>query len=415
MMGNRLYVLKREAETSCWLSDDGPRKEESKMGHVYRRKGVLWIKYYRNGKPYYESSHSAKKEVATRLLKRREGEISKGELPGICFDKVTFDELAEDFLTDYRINGKDTLSKAERSVKYLKETFGGMKAVSISTAGVKAYIQVRMDMGYSNASINRELAALKRMLHLGAQCTPPKVNLVPYIPMLKESNVRKGFFEAKEYKSLKDALPGVLKTVITFGYHSGWRISEILGLTWDRVDLREGIARLDPGETKNEEGRTLYFNEELMEEMKALHGKRRLGCLYVFHRDGKPIKGFRKAWINACIKVGLCEPVRDEHGTPVVIKGKKGEEKVVRKPTRIFHDLRRTAIRDMVRSGVSERVAMKIAGHKTRNVFDRYNIVSDQDLRDAAQKKQAYFESQDGVLVTPRQGEVVEFRQAQNE
>ena len=106
------------------------------------------------------------------------------------------------------------------------------------------------------------------MFHLAAQCTPPKVNLVPYIPMLKESNVRKGFFEATEYKALKKALPEELKPVITFGYHSGWRKSEILGLTWDRVDLREGIVRLDPGETKNEEGRTLYLNKELMEEMK---------------------------------------------------------------------------------------------------------------------------------------------------
>ncbi len=81
------------------------------MGHIYRRKGVLWVKYYRNGKPYYESSHSDKKEVATRLLKRREGEISKGELPGICFDKVRFDELARDFLTDYRINKKRASTK----------------------------------------------------------------------------------------------------------------------------------------------------------------------------------------------------------------------------------------------------------------------------------------------------------------
>lgn len=386
------------------------------MGTIYRRKDVFWIKYYRNGKPYYESTHSKKKEVAKRLLKKRDGEISEGKLPGIYFDKVTFDELAEDFLTDYRINGKDSLSKAERSVKYLGETFGGMKVVSITTAKVKAYVESRMAKDFSNASINRELAALKRMFHLGAQCTPPKVNLLPHIPMLKELNVRKGFFEASEFKALKDALPEELKPIVTFGYHSGWRKSEILGLTWERVDLREGIVRLDPGETKNEEGRTLYMNKELMEEMKALHRQRQVGCPFVFHRYGEPIKGFRKAWASACIKVGLCEVLKDEEGNPVVIKGKKGEEKVVRIPTKIFHDFRRTAIRDMVRSGVSERVAMKISGHKTRNVFDRYNIVSDQDLKEAARKKQAYFEKQDVVeLSNPGRGEVIEFRQAQNE
>jgi integrase len=272
-----------------------------------------------------------------------------------------------------------------------------------------------MDKGLSNASINRELAPLKRMFHLAAQCTPPKVSMIPYIPMLKESNVRKGFFESSEYKAIKDALSDDLKPVITFGYHSGWRKSEILGLTWERVDLREGVVRLDPGETKNEEGRTLYLNKELMDEMKALHRKRQLGCPYVFHRDGKPIKGFRKAWVSACIKAGFCEVLKDEEGNPVVIKSKKNGEKVVNIPTRILHDFRRTAIRDMVRSGVSERVAMKISGHKTRNVFDRYDIASDQDLREAAQKKQAYFERQETTLVEPGRGELIEFKQAQNE
>jgi integrase len=152
-----------------------------------------------------------------------------------------------------------------------------------------------------------------------------------------------------------------------------------------------------------------------MDEMKALHRERRLGCPYVFHRDGDPIKGFRKAWASACIKVGLCEVLRDDHGNPITIKGKKDEKRVGRIPTRIFHDFRRTAIRDLVRSGVSERVSMKISGHKTRNVFDRYDIASDQDLREAAQKKQAYFERQETALVEPGRGEVIEFRQAQNE
>ena len=378
------------------------------------RGSIYWLKYHQNGKPHYENTHTKNREVAIRRLNKRLGEISEGKLPGIYFDKITFDELAKDFLTDYRINKKDTLTKAERSVKYLNETFGGMKVVGITTAKVKTYIQGRMEKSYSNASINRELAALKRMLHLGAQCTPPKVNLVPHIPMLKESNIRKGFFEASEYKALKDVLPEELKPIITFGYHSGWRKSEILGLTWERVDIHQGIVRLDPGETKNEEGRTLYMNEELMKEMKALHKKRRLGCPYVFHRDGEPIKGFRKAWVSACIKVGLCEVLRDDHGNPVTFKG-KDEKRVVRIPTRIFHDFRRTAIRDLVRSGVSERVSMKISGHKTRNVFDRYDIASDQDLREAAQKKQAYFERQETTLTESKKGEVIEFKQAQNE
>ena len=406
VMGNRLYVLKREALTSCWSSETVPGKEESNMGTIYRRKNVFWIKYYRNGKPYYESTRSKVKEVAKRLLKRRDGEISEGKLPGIYFDKVTFDELAEDFLTDYRINEKDTLSKAERSVSYLKGFFEGMKAVNITTAKVKAYIESRMEKGFSNASINRELAALKRMFHLGAQCTPPKVNLIPYIPMLKESNVRKGFFERHEHLAIKEALPKYLKAVVSLAYHSGWRKEEILSRTIDKLDMDEGAIRLDPGETKNEEGRTYYMNAEVKADIEAALADRDEACLYLFERDGEQIKGFRKAWDSACIDAGLWEPLKDDNGNVVTVKNKKGKERIVKVPTKLFHDYRRSAVRDMVRSGITERVAMKISGHKTRSVFDRYDIVSDQDLREAAKKKQAYHE---------KQAKVIPFKRAQNE
>ena len=164
------------------------------MGCIYKRKwkdkntgkmiqgDVWWIKYYRHGKPYRESSKSDKITTAQRLLKTREGEIAEGKLPGIHFDKVTFEELAKDFITNYRVNARDTLTKAERSVKYLKETFGGMRVTDITTARVKTYIDKRMNEGLSNASINRELAALKRMFHLAAECTPPKVSMIPISP-----------------------------------------------------------------------------------------------------------------------------------------------------------------------------------------------------------------------------------------
>jgi len=79
------------------------------MGSIYKRGNTYWLKYYRNGKPYYESTKSSKETDAKRLLKRREGEISEGKLPGVYFDRVRFDELAEGFLTDYRINKKNLL------------------------------------------------------------------------------------------------------------------------------------------------------------------------------------------------------------------------------------------------------------------------------------------------------------------
>lgn len=381
------------------------------MGTIYRRKNKLWIKYYRNGKAIYESSHSDKKEVAKKLLQKREGAIAKGEIPGIHLDKVTFDELAEDYLTDYRINGKKTLRDAKRNVETLKKTFEGMRIPTITTATVKGYVENRMNEGVSNATINRELSGLKRMFNLASQCTPPKVGQVPYIPMLKESNTRKGFFEHGEYLAVKDALPDYLMPVVNFAYHTGWREGEILGLTWSKVDLKLGIVRLDPGETKNKEARTIHLDGELLQEMKTLHSNRRLGCPYVFHRDGGRIQGFRKAWKTACIAAGLFDVKKDSEGNPLVVKDREGNEHTVKVHTKIFHDFRRTGVRNMVRAGVPERVAMKRSGHKTRSVFDRYNIVSEADDQEAARKIEAYLNSQavtgDGYTYGDTQAQVV--------
>jgi integrase len=350
------------------------------VGCLYRRGKNYWIKYYRNGKAIVEATHTDKKEAATRLLKSREGEISKGEIPGIYFDRVRFDELAEDLLTDYRVNGKKSLDKAERNVKRMKEYFGGMRVPDITTAKIKAYIEKRQGDGLSNASINREMAALKRIFHLGARFTPPKVSQIPFIPMFKESNIRKGFFEHEEFLKLRNALPFPIDSLVTFAYRIGWRKGELLGLTWDRVDLKQGIFSLDPGETKNGEARTVYLDEELMKEMRLLHSHRHLGCPFVFHRNGVPVSDIRDAWEMACQAAGLW--AMDQK------KGRMG-------PTKIFHDFRRTAVRNMVRSGIPERVAMEISGHKTRAIFDRYHIVSQEDLKEAAMKQQAYLKAQD--------------------
>ncbi len=380
------------------------------MGMIYKRGKTYWIKYYRNGKPFYESSKSHKQTKARTLLKKREWEISQGKLPGIYFDRVKFDELAEDFLTDYRINQKKSLVKAERSVKHLRERFEGLRVTQITTPRIHAYIEQRSEWvcnkcgetfltgeiedrtdamcpycgsdelvkGAANATINRELAALKRMLNLGARQTPPKVDRVPYIPMLKENNTRKGFFEHGDFLALRDALPSYLKGFVTFAYKTGWRVSEIAGLTWSHVDLANSIVRLEAGETKNDQGRTVYLDNELTQVFENQWAARKhSGRLipYVFpNEDGNaPIKDFRGAWSKACKESGI---------------GK-----------RLFHDFRRTAVRNMVRSGVPEGVAMRVSGHKTRSVFERYNIVSDTDLKVAAKKQEEYLKSQ---MVTKR-------------
>jgi integrase len=193
----------------------------------------------------------------------------------------------------------------------------------------------------------------------------------PYVPMLAETNIRTGFFDREQIDSVIAHLPEALRPMVTFAYITGWRIpSEVLTLQWRQVDLDAGTVRLDPGTTKSGEGRVIHMTADLrtlLESQRAItdayQKERGKICPWVFHRNGEQIRIFRTAWQTACRLAGC--------------------------PGRIPHDLRRTAVRNFVRAGVSEHVAMKLSGHKTASVFRRYDIVSDSDLIDAAEKLQA--------------------------
>ena len=335
------------------------------MGCLYRRGRMVWIKYSVHGRAYQESSRSTKVADATRLLQQRLGEVAEGRFMGPQAERVSLRELCDDFITDYQINGRRSLDKARRSVRHLLAFFGVSRALAITTAQVRAYIAARQAQGTSSAGINRELAALKRAFRLGLQAG--KLPRSPYIPTLREDNVRQGFFEPGEFVAVRTTLPDDLQPVLTFGYLTGWRKQEVLTLQWRQVDREAGVVRLEPGTTKEGEGRLLMLEGELRQVIEGQWQRRRLGCPYVFNRDGRPIRDFRKAWARALRETGLA--------------GK------------LFHDLRRTAVRNLVRAGVPERVAMQLSGHKTRSVFDRYHIVSEADLHEAAQRLDAHHQA----------------------
>lgn len=348
------------------------------MGMIYKPKtsSYYWMKYYQNGKPIRESSKCKKETDARRLLRKREGEVADGRTPGFYFDKVRFDELAEDLIDDYKINGKQ-VKRAQECVNHLKKDFGGLRVATINTPKIRKYIQYRKDKGAAPATINRELAVLKRMLNIGARQTPPKVDRVPYIPMLNINNAREGFFEHGEFLALRQALPEHLKGLSTFAYKTGWRFSEVVNLEWSQVDLEQRIVRLKPGKTKNKEARIIKLDDEVQGIFRTQAGARRkagniLPWVFLDRDNAGRIKSIRHDWLKACKKAGI--------------------------GSRLFHDLRRTAVRNMVRAGVPERVVMSITGHKTRSVFDRYNIVNEFDLELAAKKQDEYLQKQNGTI-----------------
>lgn len=340
------------------------------MGSIYKRGTVWWIKYHRQGRPFYETSGSSARDDAKNLLRLREGDIARGVPVTPQVNRCTIDELLADVVTDYVTNKRKSLADLKRRIDlHLVPKLGGRRAAAITTADVRRYTELRQAEEASNAQINRELSALKRAYTLATQGS--KVLVRPHIPMLKERNVRTGFFEPPQYLGVRSKMPGPLQAVIGFAYLTGWRVdSEVLPLQWRQVDFAGGVVRLDAGTTKNDEGRTFPLTAELRALLEAQRvytdaAQRKLGRIIpeVFHRNGKAIRDFRKAWATACTAAGVAG--------------------------RIPHDFRRTAVRNLVRAGIPERVAMTLTGHKTRSVFERYNIVSEGDLRAAAAKLDA--------------------------
>jgi integrase len=345
------------------------------QGRVFQPKGSNnWhIEYWFRGKQLRESSGSPREADAVTLLNRRLGEMVSGRLVGPQMERTTFEELVKMLVDDYRVNGRRSTDRMQQSVGHLGRFFERYRALDITPDQVTRYIRARLEdtPPAKPATIRNELAALKRMLTLAHRAG--KVPGRPSFPTIQVRNTRSGFFEEHELRAVLAKLPSAVSPLVEFVWLTGWRIGEARALTWRQVDFRAGVVRLEPGTTKNAEGRTFPFAAS-PELARLLEHQRKLTSAFereanrivpwVFHRSGKPIRSFHQAWRKACAEAGY--------------------------PGRLVHDLRRTAVREMERAGVPRSVAMQLSGHKTESIYRRYAIVSEADLAEGVARRSEF-------------------------
>lgn len=348
------------------------------LGRIYLRGRTWWIQYSFRGKTYRESAESAKDADATKLLKKRLGEIGNGRLIGPNVERTTFGDLAKMIENDYAVNGRKSGTRLQTSLTRLREHFGDFRAIDITADRLTGYVRLRLEdeeRPVKPATVRAELAALKRAFTLAKRAG--RVADVPPFPLLSIQNTRTGFVEQGDLDKITAKLADHLRPLAQFAYLTGWRVSECVGLTWRQVDLDGGWVRLEPGTTKNGEARsfplrTLPELNALMERQReavtALEKKREQIIAWCFPKpDGSPIGRFDKRWRQACKAAGH--------------------------PGTLFHDLRRSAVRNLERAGVSRSASMKLSGHKTESVFRRYAIVDSADLEEAAAMLAAHREA----------------------
>ena len=280
----------------------------------------------------------------------------------------TLGDLIDAYLQDYQVRQFRSQSTARGRVAHLAAFFGrAARAAALTTYQIRQYQLTRRAAGAATGTINRETSALHRMCTLAVHWG--WLDTVPGFPdRLRENPPRQGFFEHPEYLAVRAHLPAPWQDILDLAYYSGWRKQEILGLTWDEIDRAGGVIRLSPARSKTLVGRMLPISQPIAEALARRRARRDPNSPLVFHRDGIPIRRWRTAWRTACQAAGV--------------------------PTRFLHDCRRTAARNLIRASVPERIAMLLTGHKSRAIFDRYNIIHEQELLDAGDQLVEYLAQQ---------------------
>ena len=347
-------------------------------GASYRRGNVWWITYPHRGERVREPGGldgrgARTKDEADEKLRQRLAEIYGDRYIGPEAERLTVEELLDDYLAHLETKGAKSVAQVRSHSKPIREYLAGTRVMDVTTAKLRQYVAEKLSAGSKPATINRTMQDLRAALHLARK--EARLSRVPFFPMLREDNARKGFFERTEHEAIRAALPAPYDDVAEFGYRTGWRRGEILPLEWVNVDREAGTVFLH--DSKNGDPRTfpLRDDEGELTPLGELIERRWFARIYetkdgplasafVFHVGGHRVWDFDEKWPKATKAAGI--------------------------PGRLFHDYRRTAVRDLVRAGVPQAIAMSITGHKTDAVFRRYNITSDVDKQDAVRKLAAY-------------------------
>jgi integrase len=361
-------------------------KRERGTGGLIKIKGCrFWYAqiYDRKGKQRRYSTKTTVKQEAQSVLRNLLTDKDRGVQFIGDVKKIHYDNLRAGLLQNYVERGNKSLqtmadgSETIWGLKALDDFFEyeapkegkpgkrGVPLTRITTDAAREFAQKRLDEGAKNGTINGSLALLRRMLSIAHE--DGKIQVKPKIRLLKPGPARKGFLRREKFDELLNHIPEKTRPLITFLYFCGVRLGEALQIEWSQVDLNAGLIRLEEEQTKNSEARTVPLPDVLITMLEAVEDK--TGTVF----DGTNL---RKIWHKACAAAGL--------GTLTEVEGIADP----RYTGLIIHDLRRSAIKNLMKAGVSEKVAMTISGHKTRDVFDRYHIVDTEDVLEAMRRVQ---------------------------
>ncbi len=340
------------------------------------RSRFWYAQFYREGRQVRMSTGTTIRQVALEFLRKQMGDRDKGLSPLNDVKKIKYADLRAGLIANYIERGNKslrTLADGEDTIcglPQLDDFFGydkhnhGPSVVQITTDKARAFVAQRQKEGAGNAVINRSLACLRRMLNIARE--DGKLTVLPVIRLLKEPSARKGFVELPKFQKLVASLPAHLRPYVTFLYHCGGRSGEAELIEWPQVDFARRLIRLEDDQTKNEDARDVPLPSVLvtmLEQIKPKEGR-------VFDTTN-----LRKEWMTACAACGL--------GRKIEVKGRPYDP---RYEGLTLHDLRRSAARNLLLSGVQESRIMKIGGWKTRSVFDRYAVSNTDDLTAAMQQ-----------------------------